>query len=63
LEAVKQFANPKAKGLITDAAQNRAIQNFLNASTSKPSVDKSETLTTLKTAGKQLIYPIKLEHH
>jgi serine/threonine protein kinase len=63
LEAVKQFANPKTKGLITDAAQNRAIQNFLNASTSKPSVDKSETLTTLKTAGKQLIYPIKLEHH
>jgi serine/threonine protein kinase len=63
LEAVKQFANPKAKGLVTDAAQNRAIQNFLNASTSKPSVDKSETLTTLKIAGKQLIYPIKLEHH
>ena len=63
LEAVKQFANPQAKGLITDVAQNRAVQSFLSGSTSKPTADKSETLTTLKSAGKQLIYPIKLEHH
>jgi hypothetical protein len=63
LEAVKQFANPQAKGLITDVAQNRAVQSFLSGSTSKPTADKSETLTTLKAAGKQLIYPIKLEHH
>ena len=63
LEAVKQFANPQAKGLITDVAQNRAVQSFLSGSTAKPTADKSETLTTLKAAGKQLIYPIKLEHH
>jgi serine/threonine protein kinase len=64
LEAVKQFANPKNKGLIPDAAQNRAVQTFLNASsTSTPAADKGGTLTILKAAGKLLIYPIKLEHH
>ena len=63
LEAVKQFANPQTKGLITDVALNRAVQNFLSASGVKPSADRSETLTTLKTAGKVLIYPIRLEHH
>ena len=64
LEAVKQFANPQNKGLIPDAAHNRAVQTLLNASsTSKPTADKGESLTTLKAIGKLLIYPIKLEHH
>ena len=61
-EAVKQFANPQDKGLITDVALNRAVQSFLST-TSKPTADKSETLTTLKATGKLLVYPIKLEHH
>jgi len=64
LEAVKQFANRQTKGLIRDVALNRAVQNFLNtASASKPNLDKTETLTTLKAPGKFLVYPIKLEHH
>ena len=63
LEAVKQFANRQMKGLIRDVALNRAVQSFLTTSASKPGLDKTETLTTLKTPGKLLIYPIKLEHH
>ena len=64
LEAVKQFANPKTKGLVTDAAKNRAVRNFLDtASVSKTTAAKGDTLTTLKAAGKLLIYPIRLEHH
>jgi hypothetical protein len=64
LEAVKQFANPQTKGLITDVTHNRAVQTFLNAgSAPKTGVDKGDTLTTLKASGKLLIYPIKLEHH
>lgn len=64
LEAVKVYANPQSRGLITDAAQNRAVQNFLNAaSVSKTSAEKGDTLTTLKATGKLLVYPIKLEHH
>ena len=66
LDALKQFANTRTKGLITDPAQNRAIQNFLttrSADAGKPSVEKGERLTTLKAPGKLLIYPVKLEHH
>jgi hypothetical protein len=64
LEAVKVYANPQSRGLIADAAQNRAVQNFLNtAAVSKTSADKGESVTTLKAVGKVLVYPIKLEHH
>jgi len=64
LEALKQFANRQTKGLITDVSQNKNIQNFLtNPSLPKPGAQKGETLTTVKAAGKLLIYAVKLEHH
>ena len=64
LEAVKQFANPQTKMLITDVAQNKNVQNFLtNPSHSRPGAEKGETLTTVKADGKLLVYAVKLEHH
>jgi hypothetical protein len=64
LKAVKQFANPQTKMLITDVAQNKIVQSFLtNPSLPKPGAEKGETLTTVKAAGKLLVYAIKLEHH
>ncbi|HJS23789.1 MAG TPA: protein kinase [Pyrinomonadaceae bacterium] len=64
LEAVKQFASPETRGLITDVTQNKAVQNFLNnSSLPKSGAEKGETLTTVKAAGKLLVYAVKLEHH
>ncbi len=64
LEGVKAFANPKDRGLITDAGQNKTVQNFLlSHSDPKPGYEKSDTETILKAPGKILVYAIKLEHH
>ena len=64
LESVKEFANKKARGLITDMTKNKLVQDFLTShSAFKPSVDKGDTLTTLKSPGKLLVYPVRLEHH
>jgi hypothetical protein len=64
LETLKAFANKKTKGLITDMTLNKQVNDFLTThSTSKPDVDKGETLTTLKASGKQLVYAVRLEHH
>jgi len=64
LESVKQFANRQTKGLITNVFQNRNVQNFLtNPSLPKAGAEKGETLTTVKAAGKLLVYAIRLEHH
>lgn len=63
LEAVKQFASARTRGLVTDPAQNEAIQNFLGTVTAKPAAEKSETLTALRAPGKLLVYPVRLEHH
>ena len=64
LETARQFATAKTKNLITDAAQNKIIKNFLTThSATKPEAEKGENLTTLKTAGKLLVYAIRLEHH
>ena len=64
LEAVKQFANPKMKGLITDVTLNKQVQTFLtNPSLSQSTAEKGDKLTTVKAAGKLLVYAIKLEHH
>jgi serine/threonine protein kinase len=64
LEAVKEFANPQTRGLITDPARNQGVQNFLAThSTTKPSAEKGDTQTTLKSPGKLLVYAVKLEHH
>jgi hypothetical protein len=64
LETARQYATPKTKNLISDAAQNRVVQNFLSTqSVSKPAYEKGKELSTLKIAGKFLVYPVKLEHH
>ena len=64
LESLKEFAGRQTHGLITDPARNKAVQDFLNThSETKPGVEKGERLTTLKSAGKLLVHPIKLEHH
>lgn len=63
LESARQTASPESKNLITDAGQNKVVQDFLaRNSARKPDVDKS-TLTTVKAAGNLLVYAIKLEHH
>ena len=64
LDAAKQFANPQTKGLITDVTLNKVLQSFLtNPSLPQSRVEKSQTLTTVKAAGKLLVYAIRLEHH
>ncbi|HXC70149.1 MAG TPA: protein kinase [Pyrinomonadaceae bacterium] len=64
LEAVREFAATRTRGLITDPARNLVVQNFLNTnSTQKPTMEKDSTQTTVKIPGKLLVYPVKLEHH
>jgi serine/threonine protein kinase len=64
LEAVKEFASSRSRGLITDPARNTAVQNFLAAhSANKPGYEKGDKQTTLKTTGTLLVYAVKLEHH
>ena len=63
-EALKQFASPEYRGRITDPAQNKLVQDFfLTQSTNKPEVERGDTLTTIKTTDRVLVYPVKLEHH
>ncbi|HUS12789.1 MAG TPA: protein kinase [Pyrinomonadaceae bacterium] len=66
LEAVKQFANPKDRGLISNAGLNTSIQEFLKAhSAAKTKIEKDDQLkqTSLRIVGDVLVHPIKLEHH
>ena len=64
LESLKEFASRQTQGLVTDPARNKMVQEFLQThSEAKPTVEKGERLTTLKSSGKLLVYPIKLEHH
>jgi hypothetical protein len=66
LEAVKQFANPKDKGLIKDAGLNARVQGFLRAhSSAKATTEKDDELkqTSLRIAEPVLVHAIKLEHH
>jgi hypothetical protein len=57
-------ANPQTRGLITDLAQNKTIQNFLATHAAhKPEYEKDDKQTTLKLPGKLLVYAVKLEHH
>jgi serine/threonine protein kinase len=64
LETARQYASRQTRNLITDAGQNKVVQSFLTTqSTTRPELEKGETLTTLKSAGKLLAYAIRLEHH
>lgn len=64
LEGLREFASTRTGGLITDPARNQAVQKFLTTnSTHKPDAEKGDTQTTVKSLGKLLVYPVKLEHH
>ena len=66
LDAVKQFANPKDRGLINDAGLNGRVQEFLKIhSGAKATIEKDDDLkqTSLKIPGTTLVHAIKLEHH
>jgi serine/threonine protein kinase len=64
LEAVREFATTRTAGLVTDPVKNKAVQNFLTTnSVSKPTSEKGDKQTTLKSAGKLLVYAVNLEHH
>lgn len=64
LENVRKFASKETKGVVADMTQNKLIQDFITKhSTTKPELDKGDTLTTLKMSGKLLLYPVRLEHH
>ncbi|HNG96434.1 MAG TPA: protein kinase, partial [Acidobacteriota bacterium] len=66
LEAVKGQVNPTDRGLVTDTAQIKAIQEFLTQSTAKkPEVTKNdETRLSIVTGeGDVATHLLKLEHH
>ena len=66
LEAAKQFANPKDRGLIKDAGLNARVQEFVRAhAASGVKLEKDDELkqTSLTVANAILVHPIKLEHH
>jgi len=63
LEAVKEFASVRTRGLITDPVRNVAIRNFLTTnSVHKPTKEEGKQ-TTLKATGKLLIYAVNLAHY
>jgi len=64
LETARKYATRETKNLITDLDQNKVVHDFLTThSTTKPELEKGETLTTLRSAGKLFVYAIRLEHH
>ena len=64
LESARQTASPESKNLITDAGQNKVVEDFLaRNSLQKPNVEKGSTVTTVKAPGNLVVYAIKLEHH
>lgn len=64
LEAVKGVANPQDKGVITNPAQAKALQDFFNRHTSsKPEIEKDKQRTIIKAKGDVLVNLIELEHH
>lgn len=64
LEAVKEFAGTRTAGLVTDPVRSSAVQDFITThAAAKLIAEKGDEKTTLKSTGKLLIYPLKLEHH
>ncbi len=66
LEALKGFANPRDRGLISDPNLNNAVRDFLQAHQSPRPVaerdeDKKEVI--LKSKGDILAHLLRLEHH
>ncbi|HYK22014.1 MAG TPA: protein kinase, partial [Pyrinomonadaceae bacterium] len=63
-ERTREFAGRQTQGQITDPSLNKSIQGFLAThSDPKPEYEKGDTLTTVKSAGNLIVYPIKLQHH
>jgi hypothetical protein len=66
LEAVKGFANPKDRGVISSPGLQTAVNQFLKAH-SKPSAaverDEEKKETIVKANSEILVHVIKLEHH
>ena len=56
-------AKPETRGLITDAVQNKAIQNFLASHSAQSNAEKGNNQTIVKAPGNVLVYSVKLEHH
>jgi serine/threonine-protein kinase len=64
LESVKGVANPQDKGVITNPAQAKALQDFLNRHASaKPEIEKDKKRTIIKANGDVLVKLTELEHH
>jgi hypothetical protein len=66
LEAVKGFANPRDRGVISSPGLRSAVNEFLKAhSTAKPTIERDEDKkeTIVKAEGEILVHVIKLEHH
>jgi serine/threonine protein kinase len=64
LEGLKGLVNVETRGHVTSDVQSKSIREFLEANSAvKLSVERSDTLTTIKGAAKILVYPIRLEHH
>ncbi len=66
LEAVKGFANPKDRGVISSPGLRTAVNEFLKAhSTPAVSLERDEEKkdTLVRAKGEILVHVIKLEHH
>jgi hypothetical protein len=66
LEPVREFANPKTRGLIDNASVRDKVAAFLKShAENKPVVEQSDEKkeTTLRSRGDVLVYPLALEHY
>jgi hypothetical protein len=66
LEAVKGFANPRDRGIISSPGMRTAVNEFLKSHSSpNPSVERDEDKkeTSVRSNGAILVHVIKLEHH
>lgn len=64
LENVKGVANPQDKGMVTNPAQAKALQDFFTRQTaSKPVIEKDKKRTIVKVTGDVLVNLVELEHH
>lgn len=65
LEAVKGLANADDKGMIKEAAQNKALADLLKSDSSPRSESERDEIgkqTRVKAKGDLIIYPLNLEH-
>jgi hypothetical protein len=66
IEPIREFANPKTRGLIDNASVRDKVTAFLKEHVeSRPLVEQSDEKkeTTLRVRGDVLVYPLSLEHY